>query len=106
MMASGATSRLRGVLLALVALFGAMGVACQPAPPARPTPASSAAPAAAAAPSASAPDATSGEAYIRWLVEHSMLHQADLAARRYSGQGALWQHPYAVPQPRAASAQA
>jgi trehalose synthase len=103
MMASGATTRLRGVLLALVALFGAMGVACQPAPPARPTPASSAAPAA-AAPSASAPDATSGEAYIRWLVEHSMLHQAGLAARRYSGQGALWQHPYAVPQPRAASA--
>ncbi|HEV3349612.1 MAG TPA: maltose alpha-D-glucosyltransferase, partial [Methylomirabilota bacterium] len=33
-----------------------------------------------------------------------MLHQAGLAARRYSGQGALWQHPYAVPQPRAASA--
>src|SRR6266478_9909663 len=27
-----------------------------------------------------------------------------LVARRYSGQGQLWQHPYAVPQPRAASA--
>ena len=35
-----------------------------------------------------------------------MLHQAELAARRYSGQGRLWQHPYAVPQPRAASAMA
>jgi trehalose synthase len=33
-----------------------------------------------------------------------MLHQAEAAARRYSGQGQLWQHPYANPQPRAASA--
>jgi trehalose synthase len=102
MMAAEATTRLRGVLLALVVLVGAMGGACQPTPPARPTAASSAAPAA-TAPSAAAPDATS-EPDIGWLVEHSMLHQADLAARRYSGQGALWQHPYAVPQPRAASA--
>ena len=103
MMGAEATTRLRGVLLALVALVGAMGAACQPTPPARPTAVSSAAPAA-TAPSAAAPDATSGEPDIGWLVEHSMLHQADLAARRYSGQGALWQHPYAVPQPRAASA--
>src|SRR6266702_8969698 len=98
MMAAAATIRLRGVLLALVALFGAMGLACQPTPPARPTPAPRAAPAAAATPD------PASEAYMRWLVEHSMLHQADLAARRYSGQGQLWQHPYAVPQPRAASA--
>ena len=33
-----------------------------------------------------------------------MLHQAALAARRYSGRGELWQHPYAEPRPRAASA--
>ena len=33
-----------------------------------------------------------------------MLHQAELTARRYSGHGSLWQHPYANPQPRAASA--
>ncbi|HKW93416.1 MAG TPA: maltose alpha-D-glucosyltransferase [Methylomirabilota bacterium] len=33
-----------------------------------------------------------------------MLHQAELAARRYSGRGELWRHPYAVPEPRAASA--
>ena len=33
-----------------------------------------------------------------------MLHEAELAARRYSGHGSLWQHPYANPQPRAASA--
>jgi trehalose synthase len=103
MMAAAATTRLRGVLLALAALLGALGPACQPTPTARPAPAPSAAPAS-AAPSAAAPEATSGEPDIRWLVAHSMLHQADLAARRYSGQGQLWQHPYAVPQPRAASA--
>ena len=33
-----------------------------------------------------------------------MLHEAELTARRYSGHGSLWQHPYANPQPRAASA--
>jgi trehalose synthase len=33
-----------------------------------------------------------------------MLRQAELTARRYAGQGQLWQHPYAAPQPRAASA--
>jgi trehalose synthase len=43
-------------------------------------------------------------AYVRWLVERSMLHQAELTARQYSGQGRLWQRPYAEPQPRAASA--
>jgi len=37
-------------------------------------------------------------------VERSMLHQAEVTARRYSGHGELWQHPYAIPQPRAASA--
>ena len=33
-----------------------------------------------------------------------MLHQAEIAGRRYTGQSQLWQHPYAEPQPRAASA--
>jgi trehalose synthase len=99
MMAAEATTRLRGVLLALVALLGALGSACQPTASPRPDPAPSAAPAPAAA-----PDAVTGETHIQWLVEHSMLHQAELAARRYSGQGQLWQHPYAAPQPRAASA--
>ena len=103
MMAAEATTRLRGVLLALAALLGALGPACQPTPTARPAPASSAAPARRGTVGGSA-GVVSGETYIRWLVEHSMLHQADLAARRYSGQGQLWQHPYAVPQPRAASA--
>ena len=98
-MASEPSTRLRGVLLALAALVGALGPACQPAPPVRPDPAPAVMPAPAAA-----PDDVSGEAYIRWLVEHSMLHQAELAARRYSGRGELWQHPYAAPEPRAASA--
>jgi trehalose synthase len=99
-----ATTRLRGLLLALVALLGALGPACQPTPTARPA-GPVAPPSAAPAPAApAAAEAVAGEPYLRWLVEHSMLHQAELAARRYSGQGALWQHPYALPQPRAASA--
>jgi trehalose synthase len=98
MMATASTTRLHAVLLALAALLGAFGPACQPTPTPRPATAPS------AAPSVPAPDVASGETYIRWLVERSMLHQAELAARRYSGQGQMWQHPYATPQPRAASA--
>ena len=105
MMAAEVTTGLRGALLASVALFAALGPGCQSTPAARPAPATSAAPAV-TAPSAAAPEAVSGEPDIRWLVERSMLHQADLAARRNSGQGRLWQHPYAAPQPRAASAMA
>ena len=112
MTAAGATIRLRGVLLALVALLGALGAACQPVVASGPSPPSSTAPAAGASaappipptPSADARDAVSGNAYIKWLVEQSMLHQGDLAARRYSGTGGQWRHPYAEPEPRAASA--
>jgi len=43
-------------------------------------------------------------AYVHWLEEHSMLHQAQTLARRYSGNRIQWQHPYGEPQPRAASA--
>lgn len=43
---------------------------------------------------------------VRWLVQHSMLEQGATAARRYSGSGQMWLHPYANPQPRAASAMA
>ena len=82
-----AITRLRGGLLLLATLLGALGPACQLTPTARP----------AATPVA-------GDSYIRWLVERSMLHQAEVTARRYSGHGELWQHPYAIPQPRAASA--
>jgi trehalose synthase len=102
-MAAADTIRLRGVVLALATLIGALGSACQPTSAVRPAPAVSASPAP-AAPPAQAPEVDAGESHIRWLVERSMLHQAQLTARRYSGQGELWQHPYAAPQPRAASA--
>lgn len=37
------------------------------------------------------------------LVQQSMLHNAQLQARKYSGQGRLWQHSYAETQARAAT---
>jgi trehalose synthase len=50
--------------------------------------------------------AASESAYVHWLEERSMLHQAQALARRYSGNAIQWQHPYGVPQPRAAAARA
>jgi trehalose synthase len=105
----------RGVLLLLAMLLGALAPACQPtiaprpnSPPARspgaPSTVAPQAPPARPAPPASRQDKDSDEAYIQWLVEHSMLHEGDLAARRVSGTGEQWQHPYAQPEPRAASA--
>src|SRR5262245_44330070 len=101
---SAMASRLRHVILRLAILLGVLGLGCQSAPPSgalAPAPPRSAA-------STPAPQSTAEEGsearYIRWLVEHSMLHQAEVAGRRYAGQGQLWQHPYATPQPRAASA--
>jgi trehalose synthase len=101
----------RGVLLLLAMLLGALAPACQPttaprpaSPPGAPSSVAPSAPASRTAPSTSAPDRASDAAYIQWLVERSMLHQGDLAARRVSGTGEQWQHPYAAPEPRAASA--
>ena len=37
---------------------------------------------------------------LPWLIEHSMLHSANVIATRYSGQGRMWQQPYAEAQPR------
>ena len=109
MTTAAVTTRLRGILLALAALLGALGPACQPAIAPGPSPISSTAPAPSAPPApaaspANAQDAVSGDTYIKWLVEQSMLYQGDLAARRYSGTGEQWRHPYAEPEPRAASA--
>lgn len=59
----------------------------------------------AAAPPAAAPAAAPGaptRSYLHWLEERSMLHQAQLLARRYSGNSLQWQHPYGQPQPRLA----
>ncbi|MEZ1315193.1 maltose alpha-D-glucosyltransferase [Pseudomonas fluorescens] len=42
--------------------------------------------------------------HVDWLVGQSMLHMARQRARLYSGQGRLWQQPYAQTRPRDASA--
>ena len=42
--------------------------------------------------------------YVDWLVEHSMLHNAQKLAVGYGGQGRMWRQPYAEARPRAASA--
>jgi trehalose synthase len=49
---------------------------------------------------------TTGPAYIQWLEERSMLHQAQILARRYAGNSAQWQRPYGKPQPREATSRA
>jgi trehalose synthase len=40
--------------------------------------------------------------YVEWLVEESMLADANRLASQLSGQGSMWQNPYAHPDPRAA----
>jgi trehalose synthase len=42
------------------------------------------------------------EAYVKWLVEQSMLWDAKQLAIQLSGQGSMWQNPFAHPDPRAA----
>ena len=52
------------------------------------------------------PASADATAYIHWLEERSMLHQAQVLASRYSGNAVQWQHPYGKPQPRAAVSRA
>jgi trehalose synthase len=40
--------------------------------------------------------------YVEWLVEESMLQDANRLASQLSGEGSMWQNPYAHPDPRAA----
>lgn len=40
--------------------------------------------------------------YVQWLVDQSMLNDAATIAGQFSGLGAMWQNPYANPDPRAA----
>jgi trehalose synthase len=40
--------------------------------------------------------------YVRWLTNESMLSDADHLARQLSGQGSMWQNPFADPDPRSA----
>ncbi len=41
-------------------------------------------------------------AYVQWLREQSMLHDANAIAGQFSGQGSMFQNPFANPDPRAA----
>jgi trehalose synthase len=50
----------------------------------------------------SGPTDGTNEAYVKWLVEQSMLHDAQALATQLSGQGSMWQNPFAHPDPRAA----
>jgi len=43
---------------------------------------------------------------VQWLLDHAMLEEAKAIAARFSGQGHMWQHPYAQERPRAAAAKA
>jgi trehalose synthase len=53
-----------------------------------------------------ADEAPADPGYVQWLVQHSMLQQAEALAQHFAGSSAQWQHPYGTPQPRAASAKA
>jgi trehalose synthase len=47
--------------------------------------------------------ATAGNpAYVSWLLSQSMLADASQISQQFSGQGSMWQNPYAAPHPRAA----
>ena len=41
-------------------------------------------------------------AYVAWLRQESMLNDANVIARQFSGQGSMFQNPFAKPDPRAA----
>ena len=39
------------------------------------------------------------DSYVKWLVEQSMLHDAQALATQLSGQGSMWQNPFAASRP-------
>ncbi|MDX1888855.1 maltose alpha-D-glucosyltransferase [Mycolicibacterium sp. 050158] len=41
-------------------------------------------------------------AYVSWLLAQSMLSDANEISQQFSGQGSMWQNPFANPNPRAA----
>src|SRR5512133_2240964 len=45
------------------------------------------------------------EEYVRWLKQESMLANANATSGQFSGVGAVWQSPFAIPNPAAAMAQ-
>ncbi|WP_237572726.1 maltose alpha-D-glucosyltransferase [Mycolicibacterium lacusdiani] len=42
------------------------------------------------------------QAYVSWLLTQSMLADANEISQQFSGQGSMWQNPYANPSPRGA----
>jgi trehalose synthase len=44
----------------------------------------------------------SNDAYVNWLTEQSMLNDATIFTKQFSGQSSMWQNPFANPDPRAA----
>src|SRR5215218_8808503 len=41
-------------------------------------------------------------AYVKWLLSESMLSDANEISQQFSGQGSMWQNPFANPNPRGA----
>ncbi|BBZ01594.1 trehalose synthase [Mycolicibacterium chitae] len=46
--------------------------------------------------------AADNPAYVSWLLSQSMLADANTISQQFSGQGSMWQNPYATPMPRGA----
>ncbi len=56
-------------------------------------------------PSLAGPDGSptgDNPAYVSWLLSQSMLADANEISQQFSGQGSMWQNPYAKPSPRGA----
>jgi trehalose synthase len=48
------------------------------------------------------PATADNPAYVSWLLSQSMLADANQISQQFSGQGSMWQNPYATPHPRGA----
>ncbi|MGE2713150.1 maltose alpha-D-glucosyltransferase [Mycolicibacterium litorale] len=48
------------------------------------------------------PASADNPAYVSWLLSQSMLADANQISQQFSGQGSMWQNPYATPSPRGA----
>ncbi|AQT80169.1 maltose alpha-D-glucosyltransferase [Mycolicibacterium litorale] len=48
------------------------------------------------------PPSAANPTYVSWLVSQSMLADANQISQQFSGQGSMWQNPYATPSPRGA----
>ena len=53
-------------------------------------------------PTQDGPATAHNPAYVSWLLSQSMLADANEISQQFSGQGSMWQNPYATPSPRGA----